>query len=507
MNRTQKFMLNSVVTAIYQIVVMIVGFITPSIMIKTYGSEVNGLVSSLSQFILYITLVEAGRNGASVFSLYKPLANRDNDKISSIISATRKSYTQVGYVFSSCVLVLALVYGLIKNSATLPFHMIFVLTVRLGASSCLDFFILSGYKVIFTADQKTYILSFANIIQTILRAVAIYLFAVLNADIVVLYAIALIPIIIKTVILLILGKKQYPYLNKQAKPDMGALDKRWDVIYQQILGVIQSGAPIILATFLLPLEIVSVYSVYNMVIGGINGILSIFISGLPASFGEIIAQGDGEVLKKSTSDFEVAYNYLITVVYGITMVMLLPFISVYADGFTDTNYMLPMLAVSIVLNGFLYNIKTPQSMLVISSGMYKETRWQVTIQGVLIVVLGAVLGYFFGMEGILIGSCISNLYRIIDLIFFVPKNITHRKIMPTVLRMIRACINVFIIVLPFLFIEIKVTGYFEWVIWAILVGIYALIVSTIITFVFDMRACISLMKRVKNIFSRRKING
>jgi len=59
MNRTQKFALNSLITALSQIVVMIVGFITPRIMISTYGSEINGLVSSLSQFISYLSIQES----------------------------------------------------------------------------------------------------------------------------------------------------------------------------------------------------------------------------------------------------------------------------------------------------------------------------------------------------------------------------------------------------------------------------------------------------------------
>ena len=50
---------------ISQIVVMAAGMITPRLMIATYGSEMNGLVSSLNQFISYITLVEAGIGGAA----------------------------------------------------------------------------------------------------------------------------------------------------------------------------------------------------------------------------------------------------------------------------------------------------------------------------------------------------------------------------------------------------------------------------------------------------------
>ena len=51
MGRSKKFMLNSVTTALLQVVTMIAGFITPRFMLTAYGSEINGLISSILQFI------------------------------------------------------------------------------------------------------------------------------------------------------------------------------------------------------------------------------------------------------------------------------------------------------------------------------------------------------------------------------------------------------------------------------------------------------------------------
>ena len=59
-SRTKKFMHNSISTAVYQVILMISGFITPKIMLDCYGSEVNGLVSSIQQFMTHFQIVEAG---------------------------------------------------------------------------------------------------------------------------------------------------------------------------------------------------------------------------------------------------------------------------------------------------------------------------------------------------------------------------------------------------------------------------------------------------------------
>lgn len=503
MNRTQKFALNSLTAAISQVVVMIVGFITPRLMISTYGSEVNGLVSSLNQFISYISLVEAGIGGAAIFSLYKPLADKDTKGISSIVVSAKKSYRQAGYIFSSGIFILALVYALVCSTETLTFATIFPLALLLGVNGCVDFFFVSGHRVLLTADQKNYILSSIGIVQTVLRTVIICVLAVCRINVVLLYAIAVMPVIIKCGFIYFYSKRAYPYIDKKALPDNSALSKRWDVIYQQILGTVQTGAPTVIATIILDFLQVSVYSIYNMVMTGINGVLSIFITGLPAGFGELIAKGEKENLKKTVSEFEVAYYYLLSIIYGITMVMMLPFISVYTKGLTDVNYYSPILAFVIVLNGLLYNIKTPQSMLIISAGMYKETRWRVTMQGIIIIVMGVILGIPFGLPGIVVGSCLSNLYRTVDLLFFVPKRITYNKASASVFRMFRVLLNIVIICIPSFIIKINVAGYIEWIGYALAYSVYAVLVVTATTVLFDKKEFLSLVRRFKNMLLRR----
>lgn len=502
MNRTQKFVINSITTAVNQIVVMIVGFITPSLMIRTYGSEINGLVSSINQLIGYISLVEAGLSGAAIYSLYKPLAEHDEKGINSIVSAARKFYLQAGYIFSSAALVLSFVYGYLKSSASISFSTIFFLTLILSVNGCVDFFVLSRYRVILTADQRTYVISIVGIVQTIIRTIIIVVCAFVKINVVVLYTLTLLPILIKIIVLFGYCKKNYKFLNFNEEPNIAALGRRYDVIYQQILGMVQTGAPAIIATIVLDFFSVSIYAVYNMVMSGLNGILSIFISGLPAGFGEIIAKKEYETLKETTSQFEVAYYFILTIVYGITFAMMLPFIKVYTCNFKDTNYILPAFSFFIVLNGLLYNIKTPQSMLIISAGMYKETRWRVTLQGIIIVIGGFVLAPIWGLSGIMIASCLSNLYRTIDLSFFVPKYITKGAVMDSAIRMLRVILNIIVINIPCFLVEINPNGYIEWITWAMILGGWAVFVTCASSYVFDKRECQKLLIRIKSIIRR-----
>lgn len=58
--RSKKALANISVALILQIVAIICGLILPRLIISTFGSDVNGLINSITQFLGYIILLEAG---------------------------------------------------------------------------------------------------------------------------------------------------------------------------------------------------------------------------------------------------------------------------------------------------------------------------------------------------------------------------------------------------------------------------------------------------------------
>ena len=293
---------------------------------------------------------------------------------------------------------------------------------------------------------------------------------------------------------------KYKFINYKEKQNFAALNKKWDVLYLQILGAVQKGAPIIILTVATRnLKLVSVYTIFNMVIAGLNGILSIFISGLSASFGDVIAKGEEKILQKAFKEFEIAYYSLITVVCSIAFITIMPFIRLYTSGVTDINYNLPLIGFLFVANGLLHNIKTPQGMLVISAGLFKETKLQTTIQGLIVVIIGIILVPFFGIAGVLIGSILSNIYRDIDLLFFIPRNVTKLPVRKTAYRIIRIFLCIMITWIPFLFIKFNPTSYTSWFTTAAAVSMYAVLVVGIIGLIFDRNDMMNIAKRVKGI--------
>lgn len=498
MGRSKKFLYNSSSAALLQIVTMIAGFITPRYMLIAYGSEINGLVSSILQFISYFNLVEAGLSSAAVYSLYKPLAENNHSKINHIITAAKKFYNKSGLIFVGLVAILSLCYPFITNSNALDSKSISVLVLVLGVNGALEFFTLSKYRALLTADQKTYVISFATIIYTILNTLIVVVLSKFRINIVLLRIIALTSIFVRTLILYAYMKVNYKFIRFNVEPDYSAMDKRWSALYLQIVQTVQNASPAVLTTIFSSLKMVSVYSIYNMVMSGINGLMGIFSTGISAGFGELLATNNKKTFEKAYKDFEFLYYFMISVIYSITLITILPFISVYTHGVTDVQYTNILLAFLFVSNGIFYNLKTPQGMLVIAAGLYKETRIQSTIQALILLIGGVIFGSKFGLFGVMFASCLSNLYRCIDLLFFIPKYVTHLPVINTFKEILKSLL---IIILCYIicvyFISYQPMNLINWVFYACWVSLICIFITFLVNFILERKKLHIIVERLK----------
>jgi O-antigen/teichoic acid export membrane protein len=500
--RTKFFIINSISTALLQIVTLVAGFIIPRIMLTSYGSEINGLVNSISQFISYFNLIEAGLSGAAVYALYKPLATKNYNEVNSILAATKNFYFRTGFYFLGLVIILSISYPIFVKTSFLTSLELGILVVILGCSGVIDFFLMAKYRVLLTATQRVYVLSIASICYICLNTSITAVLAYFKVDIIILKAIVLSAVFVRSIILYVYVKKNYRYVSYNVQPNEKALNRRWDALYLQVLGSINQGIPIVVATLFTSLSLVSVYSIYNLIINGVIGMLSIFTNSLFSSFGDVIAKNEQKILQKAYREFEFFFYTLLSWCFACTSILIMPFIDVYTQGINDAQYYNPLLGLLFVINGIFYCLKNPQGMLVISAGLYKETRIQVTIQGLLAVILPFIFVQFWGLEGIIIGMIISNLYRTIDLLFFIPRTLTKLKVIESFNRMVRVCLVIAVCYIPSLFFRIEVTNVKEWFEFSGIVSVYCLVITVLVNYICDRQLFGQIVMRIRGLRNR-----
>lgn len=108
--RKRKAIFNMSSSLVYQIVSIICGLITPRLILAEYGSTYNGVVSSATQYLSMINILNIGVTGVTRVALYKTLANNDIYGTSRIMKATNNYMRKVAYCLLGYSAILCMVY-------------------------------------------------------------------------------------------------------------------------------------------------------------------------------------------------------------------------------------------------------------------------------------------------------------------------------------------------------------------------------------------------------------
>ena len=339
--RSKKALMNTTASLLLQFVTVICGFIVPRIIIGTYGSEVNGLASSITQFLGYITLFESGVGGVVRAALYKPLADNDINKISSIVKATENFFRKIALIFIGYMLVLAGLFPVLVNKS---FDWVFTasLVVIIGISTFAQYYFGMTYTVLTQADQRRYVTAVLQIFTVILNAILVVIFAKLGASVHVLKLGTAAVYVLRPIILNIYVKRKYQ-LEKSAKPDKQAIKQRWDGLGHHIAYFVNLNADVVILTLFSKVSAafsiaeVSVYTVYHAVVYGIVSVTSSISSGIEAGFGNMIAKNEKENLNKKFGIYEFLSYIIVTVMFTCAGILIVPFVKVYTAGITDVS--------------------------------------------------------------------------------------------------------------------------------------------------------------------------
>jgi O-antigen/teichoic acid export membrane protein len=434
-NRTKNALKIVSASMVEQVVIVVCGLILPRLLIQEYGSEVNGLVSSIKQFLTYFSVVSSGISVASNAALYQPLARNDHKKINGILSATAVFFRKSAYLFIALLSVLALVYPFAVRSSV-PKTDIFLLILILSAGMIMEYMFLGKYRTLITADQKLYVEANLQSQGFILNLAVSVVLIYLHFSILVVQLVATLVYILRAFRLIRYVKTNYSYVDFKVEPDMDSISNRWAAFSYQVSSIVISYTPVVLLTFMAGLKDVSVYSVYNMVFSAILMIVNVFSSGLSASFGNLIARNEKRALLKSYNTYEYIYFTITFLCYACALKLILPFISIYTKNINDANYIVPQLALWFVISGLVRMLRTPSVTLVEAAGKYAENKNLNLVEAALNIVLSVVFTLVFGISGVLIGVAVASLLRSVLYILYVQRHLLQRNLTAVFLRIL-----------------------------------------------------------------------
>ena len=426
MTRKQELFLTVISNLFLQAVTAVCGFILPPLIVGTFGSETNGMVTSITQFIAYLNLVEAGIGAASIAALYKPIAENNVSKVNGILSAARKFYFRSGLVFSLGIVLLAFLYPLVIGNQVDRLASFFMVLV-LGISGSAEFFLIGKYRVLLTSDKKLYVISFLQSIALALNTAIAVLLIKLNFGIVAVKLSSSLIYLSRFLVLYFYVKRNYKDFSFYGDADTKAISQSKNALVHQISGFLVFNSPVIILTVLCGLKEVSVYSVYALVFCAINNLVGSFSTGIQSFFGESMVKDSSVRFKKFYSDYETLFFSVLFWLYACAYILIIPFMSLYTSKMTDAQYIRPELAALMVVSGILMNLRNPGGQLINAAGHFKQTQFRSIAESTVNIASSLVFTLLLGINGVVIGSICSSFYRGIDVVVYANRHILSRK--------------------------------------------------------------------------------
>lgn len=496
--RTQKALKNTISGILYQICSIICAFILPKLILGKFGSDYNGLISSITQFLSWVSVLCAGIGGVTRAALYKPLNEKNTDEISGIINATDLFMKKIALIFLILLVIFSFGYPflVIKN---FDWFFTFSLILVLGINTFAEYYFGITYQNLLIADQKQYIYTLVRIITTILSTFISAALIVLNFDIRIVKLIGSLIFVFNPVFLNIYVKKKY-CINSQIKPNNSAIKQRWNAFVQEIAVMVNNNTDIIVLTLFTNVKEVSVYTVYNMIINGVKQLLQTFTTGIGSAFGSMIAEGmSNDRLNEKFSVFEFALYNIATILFYVTLTCIFSFVKLYTSGISDANYQRFWFGVIITLAALFNCYRIPYQTVVYAAGHFKQTRNGSIIEVILNIVISIVLVIKIGLTGVAIGTLVASIFRTCQYATYLSKNIIKRNPLLFLKNIFLYLLVMFISWLIFKHLYVwNINTYFNWIISAIFSFLLIGIIIMINNFLF--------FRKELNIFSRMIFN-
>ncbi len=366
--RTRNAMKNISISIFSQIIIILLGFISRRIFVDNLGSEYLGVNGLLTNVLSMMVLIEGGIGISITYNLYKPLAENNQEKITSLVQLYKKVYTILAFIVLAISIVLYPFMCKLMDSAhsVTNINLVYFIFVAKNMVSYL-----TAYKwALINADQKGYVLARANLVFQILTTVAKMIILVLTSNYI-LYL--LIELGIYTVQVLWNGaivNKRYPYIKSKEKYEIDEdtkenINKNVKAMFlHNIGGYCVYGTDNILISSFVNVATVGLYSNYSMIINQLSALVSPILSGIGASVGNLIA----------TEDSSKTYSIFIFIL------------------------------VNFYLDGLRKSIGTFKS----KAGLFSQDKYIPVIEGIINLVASIIIAKKFGLVGIFIGTTIST---------------------------------------------------------------------------------------------------
>lgn len=410
-SRTAKSLQNVKIALLFYFLNLLLQFFSRKIFLDYLGSEVLGLNTTAQNLLGFLNLAELGIGGAVAYNLYKPLFEDDRKAINDIVSVQGWLYRRIAFIVILGAIVLMCFFPLMFAKAQVPLWYAYGSFLALLVSALLGYFV-NYRQIVLSADQKEYRITFSvqgvKIIKVILQLLAI---RYLSHGYVWWMVLEVIMAFVTSYVLDRNIKKEYPWLK--ASPAQGAtlrkqypniITKTKQIFFHKIGSfVLTQTSPLIIYAYA-SLTLVAIYGNYMLIVAGVTMLVNALLNSISAGVGNLVAEGNKERIKSVFWELTILRMWLASLIcFGMYMLGH-SFISLWVGS----EYILPQSSYIVLILITFIGLSRTNDAFISAYGLYQDI-WAPIAEASLNLGLSILLGYYYGLTGILSGVLISLL--------------------------------------------------------------------------------------------------
>ncbi len=393
------------------LLILLVSFANRTIFIHMLSEEYLGLNGLFSNILSFLSLAELGIGSAVNYALYKPLKDKNIEKIRSLMKLYRGLYIRIGCVVLVIGGLLTPFLSFLIKDMPKDIEYIYLYYIMFVINSGISYFYTYKRSLII-CDQKEYI---SYVVSTVFR-VLLTVFQIMVLFLSNSYLLYLVTMIVCTICEnIVISRKAnqlYPFIMGKNIQDVSSAEKKeifsniYALIFHKIGAVVVYSTDNIIISKYVGLAAVGLYSNYTLIINSINSILGKIFNTLVASVGDLMVDDD-------SSHSELVFERILFAdmwLYGFTAICFLCFIQPFISLWIGDSYLLDMEVLFLyVCSYYITGMRKTVWIFKDAAGIYRQDRYKPVIEAVLNIIFSIPLAVEFGVAGVLAGTIMSTM--------------------------------------------------------------------------------------------------
>lgn len=429
-SRTGNVIKNSGASLFYKFTHIIMQFVLRTAFVYILGKEYTGISTLFSDILQVLSLMELGMGTAMTYALYKPLVDRDSNKVSALMGFYRKAYTLIGIL----VFVVGMMFEPFLNylvtdvpNVKEDIHIIFAMYVLTSASS----YFLVYKTTLLRANQESRVISFVDSLVLSLEGIVEIIVLLIFKEYFSYLVLHLIFMLVRNIILSIIAQQKfenYLFINmKLTKWETQCLLK--DVfalgIYKISGVMINSTDSIIISAFVGTKE-VAIIGNFTLIISSIRTTIEQIVESVKASIGNLAVTSSKEKQEEVFRQMNFMAFWIACFCCTCFFVLLNPFVGTI---WFDSEYQISIYVIAVLTANFFIAVMVyPIEAFRTGNGLFVQGKYRPAIMAVLNIVLDIFFVKIWGVFGVLLATTVS---RLLTQVWFDPylvyKNVFKKK--------------------------------------------------------------------------------